>query len=181
MRFKDAQKRSLDMFTSHEFKERIRVEDASMLEQLPILERINSLGFLTTESQAGKRRMGRDFEIHERAYISGFMLEKQAQEFLKKMNIQTDKNAIFIPYCADGIKLPAGLDIPLTISKDGTEVYTHTSTALPESVWNSFRMQLSIDKHEKIVYIFCWDTKWNRNASSKSGLFQDIVRVLSPK
>ena len=34
------------------------------------------------------------------------------------------------------------------------------------------------NKNDKIVLILCWDTKWNRNASSVNGLFTDVLKIL---
>ena len=187
MKFIDAKKKALKMFDSEEFKKRIEEEDDSMLKQLAILRQINSLGFLTLESQAGKRVKGsksifdgKPFEIRERAYITGFMREDDAIKFIKNMGINTDKNAVYVPICSDDVKIPSNLDIPLTITinKEGTVVNTHTSMALPKMAGDFFRKQLKIDKSENVVYILCWDSKWLRLASGKDGLFTDIVKVL---
>jgi hypothetical protein len=92
----------------------------------------------------------------------------------------TDKNAAFIPFCDDKINLPSNLDVPLTITKSEGEIRvdTHISMALQESVWNSYRKMANLNKSEKIVFIACWDTKWNRNASGANGLFTDIIKSL---
>ncbi len=104
------------------------------------------------------------------------MLESNASKFIKNMAFHTDKNAIFIPFC--DAYIPSVLDIPLTISKKNNIVETHASSILPFSVWDSYRKQLHINKNEKIVFILCWDTKWNRNASNTSGLFKDVHHTL---
>lgn len=157
-----------------------------MMKYIPMLKEINALGYLTTESQAGRKRSGkhyldgRPFVMEEKAYISGFMKEKEGAEFIKQMGIQTDKNAIFIPRCQEKTVLPASLDIPLTITKIGGEVKvdTHMSSAFPESWWQSQRKEAHINKNEKVVFIECWDNKWNRLASGPSGLFTDVIKVL---
>jgi hypothetical protein len=187
MRFKDAVKRAVDMFENDkEFLERIKEEDPEMVKQLPILKQINKFGFLTTESQAGLRRKGKSsidgkgYEIHERAYISGFMKEEAAAEFIKKMALHTDKNAIFVPKCSDAVAIPADLDIPLTTSKAKgiVSVVTHASTAIPQSVEDMFRKGVKLNKTEKVVFILCWDPEFNRLASGRNGLFRDILRIL---
>ena len=184
MKFKDAQTNAVAMFSSPEFIERIRDEDDTMLAHLDILTRINAAGFLTTNSQAGRKTFGsRDktrYELHERAYLFGFMLEKEAVQFIKNIGISTDKNAVFTPFCSDDMYLPSALDVPVTISKSGGQVHvnTHISMALPNSVWHSFRKQVKLNKGEPVVFITCWDTKWNRNASGPSGLFTDVLKVL---
>uniref|UniRef100_A0A6C0API3 Uncharacterized protein n=1 Tax=viral metagenome TaxID=1070528 RepID=A0A6C0API3_9ZZZZ len=181
MKFSDAKKKAVAKFDSPEFIERIRSEDPTMVRQLPILKEINKLGFLTTESQAGKNSKGKDYEIIERAYICGFMLEKDAVKFIRDMGMITDKNSVYVPLVGDEIHIPPSLDIPLTLQiKNGkTEVATHTSMALPRRWHEMMRKLIGLNKNEKVVYIFCWDTHWNRLASSKSGLFTDVLKVLN--
>ena len=187
MKFKEALKKSVEMFNSKEFIERVHEEDPTMVKQLVLLQEINKLELLTENSQAGRFSKGlhykdnKPYEIHERAYVSGFMLEKKANEFIKQFNILTNKNAAFIPICADTIYLPSSLDIPVTYSihNNKININTHMSMALPNSVFESYKKQLKLNKSEKVVYLFCWDTKWNRLASKENGLFKDIIRVLN--
>jgi len=188
MKFTDAKKKIIQMFDSDNFKQRIRDEDRTMIRHLDILKEINKYGYLTTESQAGRKCYkgkksyfdGKPYEIKERAYISGFMKKDNAEKFIKEMGIYTDKNALFTPICNDDISIPASLDIPLTITiqQDKTEVSTHTSSVIPKSYADMLRKQVKLSKSEDVVYIFCWDTKWCRNASNKNGLFTDILKVM---
>jgi len=181
MRFKDAIKRAVDIFENDkEFLERIKIEDPTMVKQLPILKQINQLGFLTTESQAGLKRNGKEYEIYERAYISGFMKEEDAANFIKKMALHTDKNAMFVPTCCNDVIVPPELDIPLTTSKEKGKisVVTHASAAIPQSVEDMFRKGVKLNKTEKAVFILCWDPEFNRLASGRNGLFRDILKCL---
>lgn len=194
MKFKDAVTRATKKFTAGEFIERIREEDDTMLRHLDVLEKINGRGYITTESQAGRKHSGVDatdgrrYQIEERAYVAGFMLEAAAAKFIRNMALFTDKNAVFIPTCEDSIYVPSQLDIPLTITKKAAGrdrkpdqqlvVNTHASTALPRSVWEMYRKELHINKGEPIVFIQCWDPKWCRGASGETGLFTDVLRVL---
>jgi hypothetical protein len=186
MKFKEAQAKTVAMLSSPGFIERVKDEDETMLTHLDILKNINRAGYITTNSQAGRKSSGksavdgRHYDTSERAYITGFMLENDAVKFIKNLGILTDKNAVFVPYCSDDIHLPASLDIPLTITRKGdkTAVVTHMATTLPVSYWNHERKEAKLSKSEKIVYIFCWDTKWNRNASSATGLFTDVLKIL---
>jgi hypothetical protein len=186
MKFEDAKKKIAKMFESDVFIQRIKEEDSTMLKQLPLLQKINGNGFLTTESQAGRYRKGisklngEAYEILERAYVCGFMLEKDAASFIKKISINTDKNALFVPICSNNINIPPALDIPLTITKkhDEIEINTHMSVALPTAAGDHFKKMLNLNKTEKVVFIFCFDTKWCRLASGKNGLFTDILRNL---
>jgi hypothetical protein len=187
MKFKEALKKSVELFDSKEFIELRREEDPTMIKHLPLLQKINKLGFLTENSQAGRFSKGKHYkdglpyEIHERAYVSGFMLETKAVEFIKHFNLYTDKNVAFVPVCSDTIHLPASLDIPVTYSihKKITSIDTHMSTALPNSLFEWYKKFLKINKSEKVVYLFCWDTKWDRLASKENGLFKDIIKTLS--
>jgi hypothetical protein len=187
MKFADAKKKTIQMFESDDFKQRIREEDPTMIKHLDILKEINKCGYLTIESQAGRCHKGaksffdgKPYEIKERAYISGFMKRNEAEKFIKVMGINTDKNAVYNPICDDTIDIPSSLDIPLTITiqKDKTEVSTHTSVAIPKSYADMLRKQVKLDKSEDVVYVVCWDTKWCRSASDKNGLFTDILKIL---
>ena len=186
MKFKEAIKKSVKFLSSSEFIERVKEEDDKMLPHIKLLKEINSCGFLTENSQGGHKSSGiskidgKHYEISERAYLTGFMLEKDAATFIKMCNLSTDKNVMFVPYCDDDIYIPSILDLPVTVTKKGNEtiVNTHLSSTFPSSVWHSLRKQSHINKSEKVVFLQCWDTKWNRNASSSSGLFSDVLRVL---
>jgi len=181
MKFKEAIKRAVDIFENDRtFFDRINEEDPTMVKQLPILKEINRLGFLTNNSQAGLKRKGKGYEIHERAYVGGFMKEKEAATFIKKMALHTDKNAIFVPMCSDAAIIPADLDIPLTTSKEKgvITVVTHMSAAIPQNVEDMFRKMVKLNKSEKVVYILCWDPEFNRLASGKNGLFRDVLHCL---
>ena len=181
MKFNEAKARAVALFNSAEFKERVNEEDATMLQQLAILQEINRNGFITVNSQAGAKTKGKHhttgkaYENIERAYLMGFMLETEAPEFIKNMGLKTDKNAVFVPVCSDDIKLPSALDIPLTITKSAgaVRVDTHFSSALPKSAFDSFKKQVKLSKSEKVVFIFCWDSEWGRK-----GLFKDVLRIL---
>jgi hypothetical protein len=169
MKFNAAQKKAVSMFDNPEFIANIKEEDPTMVKHLDILKKINQYGYLTKNSQAGRKS-----NEYERAYIQGFMMKKDANEFLKRMNIETDKNAIYVSI---NEKEPI-FNIPLTIQNKNNkwEVVTHMSTTVPLRIWNQERKYLNLDAN--IVYIFCWDPKWNRNASNKNGLFTDVLNVL---
>jgi hypothetical protein len=167
MKFNSAQKKALIKFDNPEFIENIKEEDSTMVKHLDILKQINECGYLTTNSQAGRKTS----TIYERSYINGFMLKKDAIKFIKMMNIETDKNALYISISTDP---DPKLDIPLTI--ENQEVITHMSTSVPRRIWENERKQLDLD--DNIIYIFCFDPKWNRNASSKNGLFIDVLKIL---
>jgi hypothetical protein len=181
MKFKEAIRHAVNIFENDQtFLNKIKEEDPTMVKQLPILKKLNQQGFLTNQSQAGTRKKGKGYEIHERAFVSGFMKQGDAAEFIKKMALYTDKNAIFVPICGDTVAIPANLDIPLTISrqKGVITIVTHASTAIPQSIETMFRKDVELNKTERVVFILCWDPEWNRVASNKGGLFWNILRCL---
>jgi hypothetical protein len=182
MKFNDAKEQAVKRMSTPDFMERIREEDDLMLKHLPLLKQINEAGYITTESQGGHRSQGQGYEVIERAFITGFMLETHAAQFIKNMAVYTDKIAMFVPMCADRTHLPSSLDVPVTLSKTNTSrsvvVNTHLSTAMPESVFEMLRTQYHINKSEKIVFITCWDAKWKRNGSGAAGLFVDVLSQL---
>jgi hypothetical protein len=165
MKFNAAQKKAVTLFNNPEFIKNIKEEDPTMVKHLDILKKINENGYLTKNSQAGRKS-----NEYERAYIQGFMMKKDAVKFLKRMNIETDKNAIYVSI---NEKEPL-FNIPLTIQLN--KVITHMSTTVPLRVWDQERKYLNLNKD--VVYIFCWDPKWNRNASTKTGLFTDVLKIL---
>ena len=120
MKFRAAQKKAVEKFDDPEFIANIKEEDSTMIKHLDILKQINQHGYLTTNSQAGRKTIS----IYERAYIIGFMLKKDALEFIKNMNIETDKNAIMIEQ--NGLKIETNFDIALSIEKKINGKYLHT-------------------------------------------------------
>ena len=57
-----------------------------------------------------------------------------------------------------------------------TNIETHMPLSLPIHTLNMFKKEHKINKGENVLYVFCWDPVWNRDASS--GLFADVLRNL---
>ncbi len=199
MKFNDALKHSIKTLESPAFIEERRTEDPKMVKYFPLLTDINRYGFLTENSQAGHRSSGKHYEdgtspgrgnaasqsgtpfvISERAFISGYMTREKAAEFIKRMSIETDKVALYIPTCSDNTYLPSALDIPLTVTVKGgvTTVNTHQSPSMPESPDAQQRAQVKLNKLDPAVMVFCYDTHWNRNAIGSHGLFTEVLKIL---
>lgn len=180
MKFKDALAHSVKKLQSDEFKERVMIEDDSMMKYVPLLVDINRAGFLTNDSQAGNETNYENGVITERAYIHGFMLEKTAKEFIEKMGISTDKNAgqIFAAGGYDDYKFGTPLTVTKNTSTGEIKYETNLFMGLPTQVYERYLKECKIDKSEKVVYVQCWDPIWKRNAASKKGLFTDVLRVL---
>ena len=186
MKFKEAQQYSMEYLSSPSFIERVKEEDPSMLEYLPILRQINKAGMITFNSQAGNKRKGISVLNHkpyveiERAYLYGWMPESLAEKFILHLGVETDKQAVVVPMVPEGFEDKGKLNIPFTIViQDGKiENQTHGGYAMNESTWNMLRKESRISKSEKPVMIQCWDPKWNRKASRADGLFSDVLKVL---
>lgn len=185
MKFGKAKETQLKMMSSKEFLQRILEEDPSMVKNLPILQKINAKGYLTIESQAGRKSNGKSvktglaFVMHERAYLSGFMPTVLAEMFVKKFNLSSSLCAVHVPSCHE-LDVNAKLDLPITYHTDrnGSFVDTHMSMAIPKQVEMQWKKQLHIDKTEKTSQIFCYDPEWNRPAFSSNGLFTKVFKVL---
>ena len=94
------------------------------------------------------------------------------------MNINTDKNAVNVFISENPKFFKSELDIPLTIltQNNKTNIETHMLLSLPIHTLNMFKKEHKINKGENVLYVFCWDPVWNRNAST--GLFADVLRNL---
>jgi hypothetical protein len=103
------------------------------------------------------------------------MTRKDAHIFVNTINMNTDKIALSV-VVSDTYADPK-LDIPLTMENKG--IFTHMSTFVPFNYLNQEKQKMHLlDSMKDILYIFCWDPKWNRNASSKTGLFTDVLKIL---
>ena len=184
MNFKEALQMAVHKFDTEDFLTRIKEEDDTMLKHLPILKKINEKGLLTTGSQAGRKQKGisvinnNHYVMEERAFVEGFMPYKTAVTFLTNMNLNTDKNAVNVFISDNPIFFKSELDIPLTIltQNNKTNIETHMLLSLPIHTLNMFKKEHKINKGENVLYVFCWDPVWNRNAST--GLFADVLRNL---
>jgi hypothetical protein len=153
-----------------------------MWKHVGIIKEINQQGYITKDSQAGKhKKPTAEYDMWEKAYIFGFMLESKAGAFIQQMALHTDKLAQVIHYSKEpGLydNMPRALDIPLTVNKVDEKVHTHMSNLVPFEFFDARRKELGIDPSEKIVYVMCYDLQWNRNASRPGGLFIDVLRIL---
>jgi hypothetical protein len=180
MKFEDVKTDRIKMFDSQQFLERIKDEDIRMLKYLPLLKKMNEYSFITIESQAG---VGKKYKTHimsEKSYIIGFIQESKAENFIKHLSINSDKNCLIIYNVDDNFDIPAKFDIPLTIEKKNNEikVVTHTSTVLPQNWYDMYKKEIRINKSEKVILLLCFDPKFNRDAKNKDGLFIDVIKSL---
>ena len=174
MNFKAAQKKAVDNFTNPEFIANIEEEEPNMVKQLDILKKINKHGYLTTNSQSGIKTEN----YEERSFIIGFMLRKDAENFVHNMNMKTDKIALCV--VVSDTYADRKIDIPLTMeNKKGIwKSFTHMSTFVPFKYFNKEKQKIGLEPNTDVLYIFCLDPTWNRSASSKTGLFTDVLKIL---
>lgn len=195
MKFDPACARAVTFLASAEFADRVAEEDPAMAAQIPLLQRMNALGYLTHESQSGKPKPlapSAKRAIWERAFVVGFMKQATAAKFIRDMGVLTDKVAVYIPVidCWDSktvaARIPSSLDVPVTATVElerkrdfQFQVDTHLSPVVPLTVDVANRKYVRLDASAKdVVQVCCWDPKWNRLSSGKDGLFTDVVRIL---
>jgi hypothetical protein len=77
----------------------------------------------------------------------------------------------------NSFNIPIKFDIPLTIDNNNN-VATHMSTIIPKSLDDMYKKEIKINKSEKVVIIFCYNPKFNRNAINKDGLFVEVLKTL---
>lgn len=110
------------------------------------------------------------------------MLRKDALNFVHNINVTTDKIALCV--IETDTYADVKLDIPLTMeNKKGIwKSFYHMSTFVPVKHLIREKQKMGLlDPNMDILYIFCWDPKWNRNGSSKTGLFTDVLKILKSK
>lgn len=180
MKFQAAVENWVEHLLSHEFKERVLEEDPTMLKHVPILAEINRHGFITNNSQAGRKNGKQDWDLWERAYLNGFMLQSEAVSFIKEMALHTDKVAQVLHPTTDQatLDLTSALNVPLTLEKNKEKTETHMPNTVSITQWDRWRKECHIDKTEKIVFVVCYDLKWNRSAVGAKGLFKEVLKIL---
>ncbi len=201
MKFEDAKKRMVKYLTSEEFKTREDAENTQ--DSVPILIKIIQHGFITDNSQEGSISNGYNldtkmyYHIEERAYVTGFMKQEKARAFVEWINSYTDKVALIIHsepskefetlfYEGDVKAIPS---IPVTIqgsSKTKGAItalhpFSKLSTILPTKIVDFERKQVHINKSERVEYVQVFDPKYGRKATSKQGLYADILKGLEAK
>lgn len=197
MKFEEAIKHSIKYLKSSEFRDR---EDAeTTIDSIDLITKINSLGFLTDNSQEGVIMKGYEpdskmyYEIKERAYISGFMNKEKGRTLIRWMNMNTEMTAFEVlnestDFFENLYMKSSSQDIPniivtasrsakvkaelpkIKFSKD-----TQLMVVLPEIIINNFKKQSKISKTENVIYISMFDAKYGRRASSKYGLYNAIM------
>ena len=111
------------------------VEDASMSEARPILSEINRKGFLTIDSQMGKKIVdqipatGEEYPFWQRAYVDGLMPRHLTKNFHQRMELE-DGVLLLIDAPHDN---PIRLGGSISVTLDGDNFFTHKPVATSES------------------------------------------------
>lgn len=180
MKFVDAQKKMIQTLQSDSFAKRGDSDDTIV--DIPTLVQIIKKGFITTDSQPGiehkgfNQETGNPYHIKERAYVIGYMKRKRGIEFMNQFNLTSDKGCYITSIDGDEKNIHPAEWIPLTISNN--KPVTRAALSMPMNIFDFYRKEAHIDKSEDVVYIVCYDPVWNRRASSKHGLFHDILHAL---
>jgi hypothetical protein len=157
-----------------------------MSKMRPILSEINAHGFVTIDSQAGKR-IG---TYKQRAYISGFMSRERSVQFSEKM---LDKDCILtfvyphdqpLDKISEDFVWKSMPRLPLTIT--GSDVNTQHPLAIAEpfkNLWRSMLPELQLQEDEKTMLkikknsaiVFTVDLQWGR----RDHLFKMVLAELA--
>jgi hypothetical protein len=192
MRFSTKQKKTIEYLKSKEFKEQSDTQHT--IKSLPYILKINEYGLITTGTQEGliisgyNKESKQYYRIEERAQVEGIMKTPMAFKFISMFNEKYDKIAFIrhIDYSKDFLKkIEKGervSTIPITISgsastKDGIKELRYDSSipiSLPYEYLSEDFKKISEDVSQVIII----DPKYGRPASSKNGIYHDILSVL---
>lgn len=161
--------------------------DSIDVSALPSLERINTLGFFTTDSQIGID----EGESRERAYCEGFIPERLLEPFMQKLR-ECNAAIRFVVYpnddypedvvlTIDGGRVHSSIPVysqkdlqedlvqlVLNAGQDGSTVSYYLGKPVP---------YIDIDLN-RWSFIIVYDTKFGHNALDKNGLFTCIEQSL---
>ena len=179
-------------------------EDPLMVAHIPQLARINKLGMITINSQAGNvrhvksLRTGKQATIAERAYCYSFVPADAADKILRWMWTHTDKYAVKV-YIGDDEKLLDFARLGVTTLDGGETWVTKVTPAVPPDfrnwnyplgMWEQWTREERARAHKSIgpylaspipesaVCLLFVDMTIGRLASAPSGLFSELERCL---
>ena len=203
--FERARKVALRVMRMPMWQKEIGEEDPLMVAHIPQLVRINKLGMITINSQAGNvrysksLRTGKQATIAERAYCYSFVPADAADKILRWMWTHTDKYAVKV-YIGDDEKLQDFARIGVTTQDGGETWVTKVNPAGPPDfrklnypsagMWNEWtreeraRARKAIGPYlespipESAVCLLFVDMTIGRLASAPSGLFSEIERCM---
>ena len=204
--FERARKVAIRVMQLPMWQKSIGEEDPLMVAHIPQLARINKLGMITINSQAGNvrhvksLRTGKQATIAERAYCYGFVPADAADKILRWMWTHTDKYAVKV-YIGDDEKLQDFGWFGVTTHDGGETWFTSVTPAVrPEirnenyppmgGMWEQWTREERARAHKAIgpylespipesaVCLLFVDMTIGRLASAPSGLFSELERCL---
>ena len=168
-------------------------EDESMKIAKPILSKINAFGFVTEDSQMGKKEKInlKDNKIGDkwqRSYISGIMDRNIYKEFELKMDLIGETFILIKPHCKMHSEHSNPISVTRVSKQDGSfETITRNWTDcfpieiqwinllpdLGDEILNDMELMEQIE--EEVVYVEITDLTWGRDF----WLFETVYKVLS--
>ena len=200
--FERARKVAIRVMQLPMWQKSIGEEDPLMVAHIPQLARINKLGMITINSQAGNvrhsksLRTGKRATIAERAYCYSFVPADAADKILRWMWTHTDKYAVKV-YIGDDEKLQDFGRLGVTTQDGGETWFTRVTPAAPPDfrnwnygMWEQWTREERARAHKAIgpylespipesaVCLLFVDMTIGRLASAPSGLFSELERCL---
>ena len=168
-------------------------EDESMKIAKPILSKINALGFVTQDSQMGKKEKInlKDNKIGDkwqRSYISGIMDRNIYKEFELKMDLIGETFILIKQHCEMYSEHSNPISVTRVSNQDGsfpttTRCWTECESIYPQ--WINLLpdlgdeilddMELMEQIEDEVVYVGITDMTWGRPL----WLFENVHKVLS--
>lgn len=143
-----------------------------------LLEKINSEGLITYDSQSGN-------SLRERAYVKGFMQVEKVEAFVKNLNLWSDKVAFYSLPIAEAGSQNGAFWSSIPVTKDyqaetGWVGFTSMPLYQTEDMMKIERGQAGLPPRFPAIVVTVFDPKWGRAAWSKNGLFRDVLEALTP-
>ena len=206
--FERAKRVALRMMRTRMWQKAIGEEDPMMVTHFPQLARINKLGMITINSQAGhvthykSVQTGKLATMAERAYCEGFVRPHEADEILRWMWAHTDKYAVKMQVGDDAVDDKVFADVGkfgVTTTDGGATWVTTVRPSGPAvlrtlnyegPIWESGTREERARARKVIgpslvhpipdnaVCLLFVDMTIGRIASAPSGLFSELERCL---
>ena len=191
--FEKAKEWLIQHLASDDFK--AREDSGDTISSVPILQEIVRYNMITENSQEGIISKGFNehskefYVIKERAYLSGFMKHPAALKLVNYLNIYTDKVAfitMIVPTEVEDYLRATKGNIAVTVeaSAKSAERVTNFTTAsvaqqfIDESGLTFMKGSLNIHEDVEVDLVMCFDPQYGRLASSKDGLYADVLKGL---
>jgi hypothetical protein len=206
MDFERARRVAVRTMRTAAWRDAIQGEDATMVEHIPQLTRINKLGMITWNSQSGRasRYLSKDTGQRElkaqRAYCVGFLTPQVADALIKWMWLYTDKYVARMGLAdATTDRMPGTIGV--TYGESGRDVWDTTVSPFfmamdrncnyPDMIFKTASTPMRVKARAQIgeylkdpvpdtaVAVLFVAMRWGRKANAQKGLFTEIERGLA--